>query len=317
MELDAGDGYDVINHEIHGLYGDVRDDHVELDGAFEEDDAKPPNEFSNASVSNWDVISFLEESRSREASSVTSEPISESSLTAMLSTISAQPQDDGTAAAEAVSLLNMIDGLQLVCGSNAWKYPDPRLNLLSSQTLSTPDQHVSNLIVQLSSPTFSFQLLSSCLGWPVRIYPRDAKPVSDELHASPKGLLMSGSRDHCVVAAVNGDNDNSLGYGHNFHVHEEVGDVVIIYCARSLKCREAGEYARGTIKTEQEVASAPLGTSRQRLAHALLTEVQYRVWYDVICKGTLKKRMRTVEEFEEADEAFIAGDDFDIRNELL
>ena len=288
------------------------DDHDDLGDTLDVVDASGVAP-GNKSVSDWDIIS-LDGVRSPEASSATSDSVSESSVTAVSSsTFSTRPREESVTAAargDTVSRLNMIDGLQLVCGSNAWYYPDPRLNMLSNQTLSKQDQHVSSLVVQLSSPTFSFQLLSSCLGWPVRIYPRDAKPLFDDLHASHEGLLLAGSRDHCTAVAVNGANNLSLGHGHNFHIHEEVGDVITIHCARSLKYREAEEL-------QEFSSSAPLGTSRERLAHVLLTEVQYQVWYDLSHKGTLKKRVHTIEEYEEEVGAFIGGDNFEICRHLI
>jgi hypothetical protein len=310
MELGAGSGCEVTSHAIHGLLGNEEDKYDDLGSALNDDDCTPAVDFGNTSISDWDVVSSEGGRRSPEASSATSESVSEPSLTAMLSTLSAQPQEGGTAAAKTVSRLHMIDGLQLVCGPNAWTYPDTRLNMLSNETLSKQDQHVSSLVVQLSSPTFSFQLLSSCLGWPVRIYPRDAKPLFDDLHASHEGLLLAGSRDHCTAVAVNGANNLSLGHGHNFHIHEEVGDVITIHCARSLKYREAEEL-------QEFSSSAPLGTSRERLAHVLLTEVQYQVWYDLSHKGTLKKRVHTIEEYEEEVGAFIGGDNFEICRHLI
>ena len=298
------------------------DDHDDLGDTLDVVDASGVAP-GNKSVSDWDIIS-LDGVRSPEASSATSDSVSESSVTAVSSsTFSTRPREESVTAAargDTVSRLNMIDGLQLVCGSNAWYYPDPRLNLLSNQTLSTQDQHVSSLVVQLSSPTFSFQLLSSCLGWPVRVCPRDAKPTSI-LHASPGGLLSTGSRDHCVAMAVNGTKKASLGYpcygfGQNFHVHESIGDVITIHCARSMKYREGGENFQGSTIRMQKDFPTPLGTSREVLAHMLLTEIKYQVWYDLTRKGISKNRFFTFEVFEEEDGAFVGGDVVDIRSQI-
>jgi len=326
--LNADDAHQAANEEVFRLGDDPKDNHDDLLNSLIVNDMPAVVVGNNRKIFNdWDIIS-LEESRSPEessassASSATSEPISESSRIAELSPKSAHlPQESCAVGADTVSRLNMIDGLQLVCGSNLWHYPDPRLNLLSNQTLSTRDQHVSSLVVQLSSPTFSFQLLSSCLGWPVRIIPRDANPTTI-LHASPKAVLAAGSRDHCLAVPVNGTEKFSVGYacgyGHNFHVVEEVGDVITIYCARTLKYQNAEEHLRqGRTNAMQEASSAPLGTSRELLADTLLNEIEYQVWYDLSRKGISKKMFFAFEVFEEEEEAYVGGDLIDIRNQFI
>jgi hypothetical protein len=230
---------------------------------------------------------------------------------------------EATSTNESASLLDKLDGLQLIGKPNAWKYPDPRLNMLANQSLSTPDSRVCSLMVQLSSQTFSFQLLSSRLGWPVRVFPRDAKPKAG-VHASQKGLLLAEARDHCVAVAADGTVKNAPGHGHNFHVLEEIGDVVTIHCARSLKAEADVEDAVSH--------KSPSGASRESLADAQLSKVHYQVWYEVTRKGvlikdaardsaeggspersTLKKRKhRKIEEFEAFEEAFVGGDGIDI-----
>ena len=308
MALDAEDADAAASNELDGLQDSAKanDD----DDAFGDGGGGPAGALEDGTVQDedWELLHSPDKDGSSSKAS---------------SKASRQKETSQSEAASS-SLLDKLDGLQLIGKPNAWKYPDARLNMLANQSLSSHDSRVCSLMVQLSSQTFSFQLLSSRLGWPVRVFPRDAKPKAG-VHASQKGLLTAGDRDHCVAVAADGTVKNAPGHGHNFHVLEEIGDVVTIHCARSLKAEDGDE---------ADAVSHKSPSSRESLADAQLTKISYRVWYEVTRKGVLvkdaaaaretadgssperstlkKKKHRKIEEFEAFEEAFVGGDGIDI-----
>jgi len=183
--------------------------------------------------------------------------------------------------------LEAVGDLQIVGKPNAWLWPDPRLNL--GRTTNHDGGNAGNggqsvvdtLTVQLTSPSFSFQLVSASAGWSLRVFPRDAAPSRmGMLHASVKGVLKEEDPSAVVCASADGIKDKATGHGHNFHVVEATGDVVKIFVRRSLK--DAGE------------GSAPLPSPNSQLetvtnkAQSELESVRYEVWYEVVSRGVCK-----------------------------
>lgn len=215
------------------------------------------------------------------------------------------------------SLLDQLDPLQVIGKPNAWIYPDPRLNLVRQSNMSG---RVDAITVQLSSATFSFQVISARLGWPLRIYPRDAKPRYG-MHASEDGVLKEGEREAVVCAASDGSVRKGPGHGHNFHIVAETGDLVTIFVARSMQ-PEFDEYTP---------------VSAVSMLDAQLEQIAYQVWYEITEKArpalkdgtsttedeealvarntSIRKSHLTVEDknFERFDDAkFVGGDGIDI-----
>jgi hypothetical protein len=331
MALDAEDAQAAASNELDGLNDNSKDGNDELGDALEGGGGGPAGALEDDTLKEgWELVS---------AGSTKSSKASSKANSKRGGLIQASSKESGTAQSQkaTASLLDKIDGLQLIGKPNAWKYPDQRLNLLPNQALSTQDLRVSSLMVQLSSQTFSFQLLSSRLGWPVRVYPRDAKPKAG-VHASQKGLLVADSREGVVAVAADGSAKHPLGHGHNFHVLEEIGDVVTIHCARSLAAttsvKDPDKSSSGTAEAHHpppaQAPASSLVAPRESLAEAQLTKVQYQVWYEVTRKGvlikdadvaaagtspersTIKKRKHKIEEFEAFQEAFVGGDGIDI-----
>eukprot|EP00747_Dinoflagellata_sp_TGD_P168182 gnl/TRDRNA2_/TRDRNA2_193975_c0_seq1.p1 gnl/TRDRNA2_/TRDRNA2_193975_c0~~gnl/TRDRNA2_/TRDRNA2_193975_c0_seq1.p1 ORF type:complete len:312 (+),score=62.28 gnl/TRDRNA2_/TRDRNA2_193975_c0_seq1:33-968(+) len=115
------------------------------------------------------------------------------------------------------------------------------------------------LCVQLTSVSFSFQVVSAVHGWNWRLYPADAKPNRWGAHASMEAKLKSDSRDAVVVAVGN----SKEGHGLNFHIIESSGAVVTIF-------------------VEVPVCSSPSGPLKLRTD----TTEGVRVWYESGAAGS-------------------------------
>jgi hypothetical protein len=170
------------------------------------------------------------------------------------------------------SLLDKIDGLQVIGKPNSWVYPDDRLNL--SRFTDEAGRKVDAVTVQLTSATFSFQVVSARLGWPLRIYPKNAKPKFG-MHASEDGVLKKSSPSAIECAASDGSIRKGAGHGHNFHIVENTNDVVTIFVAREMK-PQYDEYA---------------SVDKMSMNEAQLEQVYYQVWYELAGEGESAKFM--------------------------
>lgn len=174
-----------------------------------------------------------------------------------------------------MSLLDKVDDLQVIGKPNSWVYPDARLNM--TRTNDESGRKVDSVTVQLNSATFSFQVISARLGWPLRIYPKNAKPRFG-MHASEDGVLKKDLPGGVECAASDGSVRKGAGHGHNFHIVENTGDLVTIYVAREMK-PQYDEYA---------------DTKKSSMNEAQLEQVFYQVWYELV--ETARPANKTEEE---------------------
>jgi hypothetical protein len=95
------------------------------------------------------------------------------------------------------------------------------------------------LCVQLTSQSFTFQVITDTHAWNWHLYPRDAKPIKIGFissHVSKEGLLKAGNKD----AAIVGRGDKKLGHGVNFHVVEKPGTIVTVWIEVPAKQEASG-----------------------------------------------------------------------------
>jgi hypothetical protein len=127
----------------------------------------------------------------------------------------------------------LVEKLYLTGGFCSWKLDDAhgQLHLAARQASagSTPPPGDGimrlRLCVQLSSMSFSFQVVNPTKKWSWHLYPRDAVLKVWGLHVSKEGRLWPDKPDAVVV----GLGDLKNGHQKNFHVIEPAGTVVTIW----------------------------------------------------------------------------------------
>lgn len=95
------------------------------------------------------------------------------------------------------------------------------------------------LCVQLTSQSFTFQVITDKHKWDWHLYPRDAKPIKIGFissHVSKEGLLKAGNKDLAIV----GCGDQKKGHGINFHVVEKPGTTVTVWIEVPAKPAASG-----------------------------------------------------------------------------
>jgi len=236
--------------------------------------------------------------------------------------------------ASSTSLLDKLDALQVVGKPNAWAFPDARLVLQPRKPRAGEEEVVSSCTVQLTSATFSFQVVSARVGWRLRLHPKDGalvwqgaqgnKPgvlepapsrqasqaakggglLQDAEAAEPGGgaFLPVGAGRVFRTAAVcdDGSARDAPGHGHNFHVVENAGDLVTIYVGRSLAPEKVA------LKTHMT------------LTEAQAELVKYEVWYEVERRRKLPssyegERGEGLDDFERFECSFAGGDGIDLK----
>lgn len=127
----------------------------------------------------------------------------------------------------------LVEKLYVTGPFSSWKLDqdDGQLQLAarhaSAGSTSPPREGIMRfrLCVQLSSMSFSFQVVNPVKKWTWHLYPRDAVLKVWGLHVSKEGRLWADNPDAVAV----GLGDLKAGHQKNFHVMEPPGTIVTIW----------------------------------------------------------------------------------------